>query len=347
MKTYFITGGAGFIGSNFIHYLFNKYKDSIKVVNIDSLTYAGNLKNLDNIPTQYIENGNYVFEQFDICDLASIEKLFVKYKPDYVINFAAESHVDRSINNASIFLRTNIMGTEVLLHCSKKYGIERYHQVSTDEVYGSLGETGKFTENTALAPRSPYSASKASADLICEAYFETYNLPLTVSRCSNNYGPYQFPEKLIPLTINNILTNKPMTIYGKGLNVRDWIHVDDHCSGIDLIVHNANVGETFNIGGNNEWRNIDLVKLIVNKVNELSAIYPYDVKNFEELIVHVADRKGHDFRYAIDNSKIMEHLNWEPQVNFHKGVTETIKWYLENKEWMHYSQNRGLNIDGK
>lgn len=332
---YFVTGGAGFIGANFIHYMFHKYQNRIKIINIDKLTYAGNINNLNDIDKELVSNGNYVFEQVDICDSEKINQLFEKYKPDYVINFAAESHVDRSISNPHIFLNTNIIGTQVLLDASLKYGVKRFHQVSTDEVYGTLGETGYFTEETPLAPRSPYSASKASADLICQAYYETYHLPITISRCSNNYGPYQFPEKLIPLMIKNILELKSLPVYGDGLNVRDWLYVEDHCHAIDIIVHAAAEGEIYNVGGHNEYTNIEIVKILISKIKELLPTNDFRLKKInDQLIEFVEDRKGHDRRYAIDPSKIIRDLGWEPSVNFEDGIVTTIKWYLDNEQWI-------------
>ena len=332
---YFVTGGAGFIGSNFIYYMFQKYNNRIKIINIDKLTYAGNINNLNDLDKELVNNGNYVFEQVDICDSKKINQLFEKYKPNYVINFAAESHVDRSISNPHIFLNTNIIGTQVLLDASLKYGIKRFHQVSTDEVYGTLGDTGYFIEDTPLVPSSPYSASKASADLICQAYYETYNLPITISRCSNNYGPYQFPEKLIPLMITKILEIKPLPVYGDGQNVRDWLYVEDHCHAIDIIVHHAKEGEIYNIGGQNEYKNIEIVKLLIREIKEqlpLNDVRQVKISNL--LIEFVEDRKGHDRRYAIDPSKIIRDLGWKPSVNFGDGIVSTIKWYLENEQWV-------------
>lgn len=316
MKTILVTGGAGFIGSNFIRYMLNKY-DDYKIINLDLLTYAGNLENLKDVE----DNPNYEFIKGDIADKKLIDEI-VSQDFDYIVNFAAESHVDRSIEDPEIFVRTNIMGTQVLLDAAKKYNIEKFVQISTDEVYGSLGETGLFTENTPLAPNSPYSASKTSADLLVRAYFKTFNLPVNITRCSNNYGSYQFPEKLIPLMIANALEDKELPVYGDGLQVRDWLHVEDHCSAIDVVLHQGKVGEVYNIGGNNEKKNIEIVKLILEKLQKP-----------ESLIKYVNDRPGHDRRYAIDSSKIQKELGWEPKYTFEEGIEETVKWYLENKEW--------------
>lgn len=336
MRTYLVTGGAGFIGINFIRYMFDKYGEDIKIVNIDKITYAGN----DNIfSTLSLERTykNYFFEKVDICDRESIDNLFKKYRPHIVINFAAESHVDRSIENPEIFVKTNILGTQVLLDSCLKYDVERYHQISTDEVYGTLGETGYFNESSPLNPRSPYSASKASADLLCNAYYQTFNLPITISRCSNNYGPYQHREKLIPLIINNLLVGKKLPVYGKGDNVRDWLYVEDHCSAVDLILQKGKIGETYNIGGHNEWKNIDLIKLLIKFVHD--ALPESDSRRrhiHEGLISFVQDRKGHDFRYAIDPSKI-KNLGWASTKTFEKHLCETVQWYL----------NKLLGSDGK
>jgi dTDP-glucose 4,6-dehydratase len=333
---YFVTGGAGFIGTNFIYYMFKKYGNNIKIINIDSLTYAGNINNIKDLNVSLKKEQRYIFEKVDICDEVEVNRVFKTYQPDYVINFAAESHVDRSILEPQLFLKTNILGTQVLLDTAKKYGIKRFHQVSTDEVYGSLGEEGYFTETTPVAPRSPYSASKASADLLCQAYHETYNLPLTISRCSNNYGPYQFPEKLIPLMIHNILKNKSLPVYGDGRNVRDWLYVEDHCVAVDLIVHHAKDGEVYNVGGHNEWKNIDLIKLLIEKVKDLLSENDARLQHInKDLIQFVDDRKGHDRRYAIDPSKIKAELGWEPSIRFADGIVTTLKWYLENEQWVH------------
>jgi dTDP-glucose 4,6-dehydratase len=317
MKTILVTGGAGFIGSNFIKYMLDKY-DNYKIVNLDLLTYAGNLENLKDVK----DNPNYEFIKGDIANRDLVNNLFEKYNFDYVINFAAESHVDRSIEDPGIFVRTNIMGTQVLLDAAKKYGVEKYLQVSTDEVYGALGPTGMFTEKTPLAPNSPYSASKASADMLVRAYHKTFGLPVNITRCSNNYGPYQFPEKLIPLMIANALEDKDLPVYGDGLQVRDWLHVKDHCSAIDTVLHKGKIGEVYNIGGNNEKKNIEILKLILEKLNKP-----------ESLIKYVKDRPGHDRRYAINNTKITTELGWEPSYTFEKGMEETIQWYLDNRDW--------------
>lgn len=316
----FVTGGAGFIGSNFIFYILKKHPN-YEVVCLDKLTYAGNLSTLKPI----WNNQNFKFVKIDICDRKKIYQLFEYEKPDIVVNFAAESHVDRSIENPEIFLQTNIIGTSVLLDACRKYEIKRFHQVSTDEVYGDLPLNRPdlfFTENTPLHTSSPYSSSKASADLLVLSYYRTFNLPITISRCSNNYGPYQFPEKMIPLMIINALNNKQLPVYGDGLNVRDWLYVDDHCKAIDLIIHNGKIGETYNVGGHNEMHNIDIVKMICNEINKP-----------ESLIKFVEDRKGHDLRYAIDPKKIHVELGWEPETMFLEGIKKTIHWYLSNQDW--------------
>ena len=332
MKTYLVTGGAGFIGSNFIQYMFKKY-DDIKIINLDKLTYAGNLENLRDIEN----NSNYKFIQADICDKEKVENIFKKYDIDYIINFAAESHVDRSIKEPEIFVKTNILGTVTLLNAAKKAWQEnnsfkqgkKYLQVSTDKVYGSLGSDGFFTENTPLNPHSPYSASKASADLLVKAYYDTYKMPINITRCSNNYGSYQFPEKLIPLIINNCLNKNQLPVYGDGLNIRDWLYVEDHCKAIDMVIKNGRLGEVYNIGGHNEKTNIYIVKTIIDYINK--NIYN-DVN--ESLIKYVEDRKGHDRRYGIDPNKIKSELGWYPETKFEDGIKMTIKWYIENKEWM-------------
>jgi dTDP-glucose 4,6-dehydratase len=312
-----ITGGAGFIGSNFVRYMVNKYPN-YQIVNLDLLTYAGNLENLKDI-----ENAsNYKFVRGDIADREFIGQLFQDEKFDYVINFAAESHVDRSITDPGIFVQTNIQGTLALLDAAKTIGVKKYLQVSTDEVYGTLGETGYFTEETSLAANSPYSASKAGADLLVRAYNETFGLPVNITRCSNNYGPFHFPEKLIPLMIINALNDKELPVYGDGLNVRDWLHVEDHCQAIDLVLHNGRNGEVYNVGGNNERTNIDIVKTILKALNKP-----------ESLIKYVKDRPGHDRRYAIDATKLRTELGWTPKYTFETGIEQTIKWYLDNKEW--------------
>ena len=315
-----VTGGAGFIGSNFVYHMLNKYKD-YKIICVDCLTYAGNLSTLEGA----LKNPQFVFYKTDICDRSAIYEIFEKESPDIVVNFAAESHVDRSIENPEVFLKTNILGTQVLMDACRKYGIKRYHQVSTDEVYGDLPLDRPdlfFTESTPIHTSSPYSSSKASADLLVLAYYRTYGLPVSISRCSNNYGPYHFPEKLIPLMIANALNDKKLPVYGKGENVRDWLYVEDHCKAIDLIIHNGKLGEVYNVGGHNEMANIDIVKLICKKLNKP-----------ESLITYVADRKGHDMRYAIDPTKIHTELGWLPETKFADGIDKTIEWYLNNREW--------------
>ncbi|HAW16152.1 MAG TPA: dTDP-glucose 4,6-dehydratase [Clostridiales bacterium] len=315
-----VTGGAGFIGSNFVFHMLNKYPD-YRIICLDKLTYAGNISTLEPV----MDNKNFRFVKADICDREAVYKLFEEEKPDIVVNFAAESHVDRSIENPSIFLETNIMGTSVLMDACRKYGIKRYHQVSTDEVYGDLPLDRPdlfFTENTPIHTSSPYSSSKAGADLLVLAYHRTYGLPVTISRCSNNYGPYHFPEKLIPLMIINACHDKSLPVYGDGLNVRDWLYVEDHCEAIDLIIHEGKVGEVYNVGGHNEMANIDIVKLILKELGKS-----------EDLITYVTDRKGHDRRYAIDPTKIHTELGWLPKTKFQDGIKKTIKWYLDNKSW--------------
>lgn len=318
--TIIVTGGAGFIGSNFVFHMLQAHPD-YRIVCLDKLTYAGNLSTLEPV----LQQDNFRFVKADICDRQAVDKLFQEEKPDIVVNFAAESHVDRSIENPGIFLETNIMGTAVLMDACRKYGIQRYHQVSTDEVYGDLPLDRPdlfFTEETPLHTSSPYSSSKASADLLVMSYYRTYGLPVTISRCSNNYGPYHFPEKLIPLMIANALADKPLPVYGNGENVRDWLYVEDHCRAIDLIIHNGKVGEVYNVGGHNEKRNIDIVRIICQELGKP-----------ESLIVHVEDRKGHDRRYAIDPAKIHRELGWLPETKFEDGIKKTIKWYLEHKKW--------------
>ena len=318
--TIIVTGGAGFIGSNFVFHMLQAHPD-YRIVCLDKLTYAGNLSTLEPV----LQQDNFRFVKADICDRQAVDKLFQEEKPDIVVNFAAESHVDRSIENPGIFLETNIMGTAVLMDACRKYGIQRYHQVSTDEVYGDLPLDRQdlfFTEETPLHTSSPYSSSKASADLLVMAYYRTYGLPVTISRCSNNYGPYHFPEKLIPLMIANALADKPLPVYGNGENVRDWLYVEDHCRAVDLIIHAGKVGEVYNVGGHNEKRNIDIVRIICQELGKP-----------ESLIVHVEDRKGHDRRYAIDPAKIHRELGWLPETKFEDGIKKTIKWYLEHKKW--------------
>lgn len=315
-----ITGGAGFIGSNFIFYMRKRHPE-YQLLCVDKLTYAGNLETLAPV----MDDPEFRFIRADIADRDVIYAVFEKEKPDVVVNFAAESHVDRSIETPSVFMETNVMGTQVLLDASRKYGVARYHQVSTDEVYGDLPLDRPdlfFTENTPLHTSSPYSASKASADLLCNAYHRTYGMPITISRCSNNYGPYQFPEKLIPLMIANALADKPLPVYGEGLNVRDWLYVEDHCAAIDLILGHGTPGQVYNVGGHNEMKNIDIVKLICKALDKP-----------ESLISHVTDRQGHDMRYAIDPTFIHDTLGWAPITKFEDGIQKTIRWYLENRPW--------------
>ena len=334
MKKYLITGCAGFIGSNFVYYMLKKY-DDILLVNLDKLTYAGNLENLKGAEG----DSRHVFVQGDICDRALVEKLFAQYDFDCVVNFAAESHVDRSISNPEIFVETNVLGTVNLLQCAKnawqKDGRwapgKKYIQVSTDEVYGSLGAEGYFTEATPLCPHSPYSSSKASADMFVMAFHDTYGMPVIVTNCSNNYGPYQFPEKLIPLFINNIRNRKPLPVYGKGENVRDWLYVEDHARAIDTIFHRGKVAETYNIGGFNEWKNIDIVRVLIRTADRLLG-NPEGYS--DDLITYVSDRKGHDLRYAIDSRKLQRELGWEPSLQFEEGIEKTVRWYLQNQKWM-------------
>jgi len=317
-----VTGGAGFIGNCFIRHILNKYPE-YKVINLDKLTYAGNLDNLKDVEN----NPNYTFVHADICDKKIVRELMNEV--DCCLNFAAESHVDRSIVGPEVFIETNVQGTLNLLQAAKEAKIQRYLQVSTDEVYGTLGKTGYFTEETPLAPNSPYSASKASADLLVRAYFETYKMPVITTRCSNNYGPYQFPEKLIPLFISNLLENKPVPVYGDGLNVRDWLYVYDHCSAIDVVLHKGIEGQVYNIGGNNEKTNIEITKLLISELGK-----------DESLIKYVEDRLGHDRRYAIDSSKIQRELGWSPSVTFEEGIKLTIQWYLDNQEWINNIKKR-------
>ena len=323
--TFLVTGGAGFIGSNYIRFLLQQYSE-IHIVNLDKLTYAGNLRNLSDIE----HDPRYSFVKADLCNRTELNDIFGRFNPEYVINFAAESHVDRSILQPSVFIQSNVLGVQNLLEVSLKFGVNKYLQISTDEVYGSLGSKGLFTEKSPLDPRSPYSASKASADLLTQAYFHTFNLPINITRCSNNYGPYQFPEKLIPLTILNCLNGEKIPVYGDGLNVRDWIHVDDHCSAIDLVLQRGTAGEIYNIGAQNERSNIEIVKLIIQILANLRP----DLKISENLISYVDDRKGHDRRYAIDSTRIQSVLNWKAKIEFIEGLTETIKWYIDNKEWL-------------
>ncbi len=324
--TIIVTGGAGFIGGNFVHYMLKKYPD-YRIICVDCLTYAGNMETLADV----MDNQNFHFCKVDITDREAVYKAFEEEKPDIVVNFAAESHVDRSIEDPDVLLKTNIFGTQVMMDACRKYGIKRYHQVSTDEVYGDLPLDRPdlfFTEATPIHTSSPYSASKASADLLAQAYHRTFGLPVTISRCSNNYGPYHFPEKLIPLMIANALNDKPLPVYGMGENVRDWLYVEDHCRAIDLIIHKGTVGEVYNIGGHNEMRNIDIVKMICKALDKP-----------ESLITYVTDRKGHDMRYAIDPTKIHNELGWLPEMKFEDGLQKTIRWYLDNKPWWEHIIN--------
>ena len=336
MKTvYFVTGGCGFIGANFIQYLLNKTKPK-SVINLDKLTYAGNQKNL----ADFEQDPRYIFVHGDICDAELVSKLFTEYQPNYIVNFAAESHVDRSIDGPAEFIQTNIVGTSVLLQEALKYYSTlkgrkskrfRFHHVSTDEVFGSLSESGFFTEETPYDPSSPYSASKASSDHLIRAWHRTFDLPVLISNCSNNYGPYQFPEKLIPLMILNCLEEKPLPVYGTGENIRDWLYVEDHCDAIYTILQKGTIGETYNVGGNNEIKNIQIVEEICDVLND---IHPAGSgKSYHELINFVKDRPGHDFRYAIDASKLKKEIGWEPKESFNTGIQKTIEWYLKNEEW--------------
>ena len=333
MKIYLVTGGAGFIGSNFVIYMLSKYPD-IKIINLDKLTYAGNLENLKSVEN----NPNYAFVQADICDKEIISQIFKENQIDYVVNFAAESHVDRSILEPEIFVKTNVLGTVNLLQCAKvawetgddtyRQGV-KYLQVSTDEVYGTLGAEGFFTEDTPLDPHSPYSSSKAAADLFVKAFWDTYKFPVNITRCSNNYGPFQFPEKLIPLIMNNTLKHKALPIYGDGMQVRDWLYVEDHCKAIDMVIQSGALGEVYNVGGHNERTNIFIVKKIIKYIKE-----NVDSTVGEHLIKYVTDRKGHDRRYGIDPKKIKDALGWHPETTFEDGIEKTLKWYLENKDWV-------------
>lgn len=327
MKTILVTGGMGFIGSNFIWYLL-KLDEEIKIVNVDKLTYAGNPENLKDVNKLYSEQ--YVFYKNDICDFEAIDLIINKEKIDYIINFAAESHVDRSIDNPNLFCQTNIFGTQTLLNAAKKNEIKKFLQISTDEVYGSLGFNDlPFTETTPLSPNSPYSASKASADLLVNSYFKTFNLPVNITRCSNNYGPYQFPEKFIPLTINNALNDKEVPVYGRGINVRDWLYVEDHCSAIFKVLLEGKFGEIYNIGGNSEISNVELANKLLTML-----------KKPESLIKFVKDRPGHDLRYAINHTKITKELDWKPKVKFEEGLKRTVQWYTNNEEWLNNVINK-------
>lgn len=332
MKTYLVTGGAGFIGSNFIHYMFNKYSD-IEIINLDKLTYAGNLDNLKELKNKL----NYIFVHGDICDKELVKRIFSENDIDYVVNFAAETHVDRSISGPEPFVKTNVLGTLNILNAAKNAWLtesgfkegKKFLQISTDEVYGSLGDTGYFIETSPIDSHSPYSSSKAGGDLMVKAYFDTYNMPINITRCSNNYGAFQFPEKLIPLIISNCLKHNNLPIYGTGMNIRDWLYVEDHCKAIDIVIKNGKYGEVYNIGGHNERTNIAIVKIIIDFINKNS-----DKDVTEKLITYVEDRKGHDMRYGIDPSKIVEELGWHPETTFDIGIEKTIEWYLQNEEWM-------------
>ena len=331
MKNILVTGGAGFIGSHLVRLLVNKYPN-YHIINMDVLTYAGNLENLKDIE----DKENYTFVKCDICDLKKVSQIFEEYNIDSVIHLAAESHVDRSIEDPFSFAQTNVMGTLSLLQSAKAFWNgaftdKLFYHVSTDEVYGSLGEEGFFTEETAYDPHSPYSASKASSDHFVRAFADTYGLPVLISNCSNNYGSYQFPEKLIPLFINNIVNNKPLPVYGKGENVRDWLFVNDHARAIDIIFHKGKLGDTYNIGGFNEWKNIDLIKVIIKTVDRMLG---REEGTSDKLITYVTDRAGHDLRYAIDSKKLKNELGWEPSLQFEEGIEKTVAWYLKNNEWM-------------
>ena len=326
MKTLLVTGGAGFIGSCFVRHILKKYPD-YKVINLDALTYAGNIENLDDVK----DNPNYKFVHGNICDKKLVAEIVNEV--DYIINFAAESHVDRSITGPEIFIDTNVKGTLNLLQCAKNSKIERYLQVSTDEVYGTLGKTGYFYETTPLAPNSPYSASKASADMLVRAYHETYNLPTLNTRCSNNYGPYQYPEKLIPFFISQLLKGEKVPVYGDGLNVRDWLYVYDHCEAIDTVLHKGKIGEVYNIGGHNEKTNMEITHLILDAMGK-----------DESSIKYVEDRLGHDRRYAISNDKITSELGWKPSLTFEEGIKITIDWYLNNQDWMKHIEDKKVSL---
>ena len=340
MRTYLVTGGAGFIGSNYIHYMFQKYGDEIRIINVDKLTYAGNLENLKEVE----KRENYIFYKADVCDSEAIRAIFKQYEIDRVVHFAAESHVDRSIKNPEIFVQTNVLGALVMLNAAKESWElpdgtfkedKRFLHVSTDEVYGSLGETGYFYEDTPYAPHSPYSASKASSDMLVKSYMDTYGFPANITNCSNNYGPYQFPEKLIPLMIHNALSGKKLPVYGDGLNVRDWLYVEDHAKGIDMVQEKGRLFETYNIGGHNEKTNIDIVHIILETLLEYLPAQDPRRKNIrKDLITFVEDRKGHDKRYAIAPDKISQELGWYPETCFAEGIKKTIRWYLEHEEWV-------------
>lgn len=339
MKTYLVTGGAGFIGSNFIHYMFEKYGDDIRIINVDALTYAGNLDNLTDVE----DKENYTFVHANICDRETIEKIFEENEIDHVVHFAAESHVDRSIENPEVFVQTNVLGTLVMLNAAKKAWEEpdgsfmpgkKFLHVSTDEVYGSLGDEGYFYETTPYAPHSPYSASKASSDMLVKSYMDTYKFPANITNCSNNYGPYQFPEKLIPLMIHNALNGKNLPVYGDGKNVRDWLYVMDHAKAIDMVIEEGRLFETYNVGGHNEKQNIEIVHIILDTLREMLPDSDERKAHItDELITYVEDRKGHDRRYAIAPDKIKAEIGWYPETMFAEGIKKTIAWYLENTEW--------------
>lgn len=346
MNKVLVTGGAGFIGANYINKLFADPAFKGKVLNLDALTYAGNLESLEAIDAKYGRD-RYFFEHADICDVSKVNRIFKDFQPDTVVNFAAESHVDRSIDGPLQFVQTNVMGTATLLAAAmdmyrtlseQEKQAFRFHHVSTDEVYGSLGETGLFTEETPYDPSSPYSASKAASDHLLRAWQRTFGLPVTISNCSNNYGGYQFPEKLIPLMILNCMEHKPLPVYGKGLNVRDWLYVDDHCEAINTIIKRGRTGETYNIGGHNEIKNIDIVGIICEILDELEP--SAKLKSYKELITYVTDRPGHDLRYAIDASKIEHELGWKPKETFDTGIRKTVSWYLDNRQWWKHIQDK-------
>lgn len=343
MKTYLVTGGAGFIGSNYIHYMFEKYGDAIRIINVDALTYAGNPENLKEVE----KRDNYTFIKADICDKDAISKIFAENEIDRVVHFAAESHVDRSIKNPEIFVQTNVLGTAVMLNCAKAAWElpdgsfkenKKFLHVSTDEVYGSLEEDGGyFYETTPYAPHSPYSASKASSDMLVKAYMDTYHFPANITNCSNNYGPYQFPEKLIPLIIHNALAGKKLPVYGDGKNVRDWLYVEDHAKAIDMVQEKGRLFETYNVGGHNEKQNIEIIKIIIETLREmLPESDPRKALVSEDLITYVEDRKGHDRRYAIAPDKIRGEIGWEPETMFKEGIRRTIEWYFAHEEWMEH-----------
>lgn len=341
MRTYLVTGGAGFIGSNYIHYMFKKYDNEIRIINVDALTYAGNLENLKSVENRE----NYTFIKADICDKAAIARIFEENDIDRVVHFAAESHVDRSITNPEVFVQTNVLGTAVMLNCARKAWElpdgsfregKKFLHVSTDEVYGSLEEDGGyFYETTPYAPHSPYSASKASSDMLVKAYMDTYKFPANITNCSNNYGPYQFPEKFIPLMINNALKGEKLPVYGDGKNVRDWLYVEDHAKAIDMVQEQGRLFETYNVGGHNEKQNIEILHIILDTLQEmLPEGDPRKKLVSEKLITYVADRKGHDRRYAIAPDKIKAEIGWEPETMFKEGIRKTIQWYFENEDWL-------------